>query len=338
MSRPGWKNISGRNARAWTRAAGVGLLAAGLAIFSGPASRAATADEAPVIRVGAALDDQGRPIVYAQQAGIFKKYGLDVQVSRMANGPAVAAAVAGGSLEFGKASTFAIIQAYAKGLPFTIVADIAYYDSQSPDTGLAVGVRSPITAPKDFVGKTIGVSALSDLNATSIRAWLAQNGVDPAQVKFIEVPPPAAVAAIVAGRIDGAFLLEPIYSAALAEGNVRIVARPYDAIARRWSDTAVFANTDWVKAHRDVVVRFTRALADSSAYIAGHETETAGVMAQFIGLDPATVVQLRHPGRSLSTQPAALQPVIDFAAKYNFIPKTFRAQDLICDCAISRIH
>jgi NitT/TauT family transport system substrate-binding protein len=316
----------------------VALIVTSLAMLQAPAlpAAAATVNELIPIRVGAAMDDQGRPIVYAQQAGIFKKYGLDVQVSRMANGPAVAAAVAGGSLDFGKASTFAIVEAYAKGLPFTIVTDLAYYDSDAPDSGLAVGLKSAINSPKDLIGKTIGVAGLQDINATSIRAWLDQASIDPTQVKFVEIPPPAAVAALVAGRIDGAFLLEPTYSAAMADGKVRILSHPYEVIGHRWSDTAVFANTEWVKNHRDVVMRFARALAESSAYIAAHETETSGVMAQFMGLDPAHVVQLHHPGRSLSTQPDALQPVIDFAAKYKFIPKTFRAQELICDCASAR--
>ena len=50
-----------------------------------------------VLRVATAGDDNAAPLLYADKAGLFKKSGLDVQITKMKSGAAIAAAVAGGS-------------------------------------------------------------------------------------------------------------------------------------------------------------------------------------------------------------------------------------------------
>lgn len=57
-------------------------------------------------------------------------------------------------------------------------------------------------------------------------------------------------------------------------------------------------------------------------------------MAEFGGIDPATVANIRHPERGVPIAPADLQPVIDAAARYKLIPKAFPAATMICGCAI----
>jgi len=94
----------------------------------------------------------------------------------------------------------------------------------------------------------------------------------------------------------------------------------------------LFSTTDWVAAHKDVLVKFNRAMREAAAYVAAHEDETKPLAAQFAGFDPATL-QNFHPGqRALSLGPADLQPTIDLAARFKLIPKVFPAGDIICDC------
>ena len=77
------------------------LAVAGLTIIASTALPVAiTAQPAPEhILVGASTDDVVRPLLYAVDAGLFKKAGLDVQLVKLPNGAAVAAAVAGGSIQ-----------------------------------------------------------------------------------------------------------------------------------------------------------------------------------------------------------------------------------------------
>ncbi len=297
-------------------------------------SGASVAQSDMIIHVGAAPDDQARPLLYAASAGLFKKAGLNVEITKLANGSAVAAAVAGGSLEIGKGSSLTAVQAHAKGLPFTVIGNLANYSTDAPDTAMIVLSKSSIKGPKDLAGKTIGVNGLQDFNSLTIRAWLEQNGVDAAQLQFVEIPLSSSLAAMEQGRIAATLALEPVYATSMASGKVRVIGFPWTAIGKHFSDAVMFANISWVAAHRDAVERFNRVMHDAAIYVAAHESETTYLPAQFGGFDPASLVKFHPPGRARSLDPSDLQPTIDAAAKFKLIAKAFPAQEMICDCAI----
>src|SRR5580700_6740468 len=237
------------------------LLALGSAGVSFPVG-AQTAPE--TILVGASSDDVVRPLLYAVDAGLFKKAGLDVQLVKLANGAAVAAAVAGGSIQLGKGSALTPIQAYAKGIPFIVTANLADYSSDSPN---------------------IAMVGLNDSNTLAVYSWLEKGGVDLTSVKFIELGNSAGAAALEANRVDAMMFLDPALSAALTNPNLRLLSYPNDALGRRFSVGTVFGFASWVNAHRDEVARFNRAVSAAEAYVAGHESETKDLEAKFADLD-----------------------------------------------------
>jgi NitT/TauT family transport system substrate-binding protein len=290
----------------------------------------------PVVRIGMSAADNGAPILYAVKAGLFKKYGVNVEVIKLGGSAPTAAALAGGSLELGSANPIAVVTAYGKGLPFTVVGEITSYDSTHPDVALVVSAASAIKSPKDLEGKTLGSNSLGDMNSISVLTWLSQRGVDTSTIKQVEVPPSAALAALDQNRIAGATVNEPFYSAAVATGRVRVLGYPYDAFGKRVANGLIFANIAWANEHRDVVERFMRALQEASAYIGAHENESAALVAQFGGADPAMMANVRHPRRGAAVDPADIQPMIDIAARYKLIPKAFPAEDIICTCALRK--
>jgi NitT/TauT family transport system substrate-binding protein len=304
------------------------------AVLLALAAAGASAQSADLIRVGTGPDDQAAPLIYAAKYGIYKKYGLNVDVQRLAGAATVAAALAGGSLEVGKASTMGAVTAIAKGLPFTIIANLGYYDAAEPDFAFLVGASSPIRTPKDLEGKTFGAVSLLDMNSVATFSWLDRNGVDRSTIKYAELPASATLAAIEQNRIVGATVYEPYLSAFLATGKVRVLGHPYDAIGRRFSDAVLFANAGWVAEHRDAVARFLRAVQESSTYIAAHENLSVQLIAEFGGLDPASIPNVPHAHRGVALSPGDIQPLIDAAAKYSVIPRSIPAQEMICSCAL----
>lgn len=308
----------------------LGLL--GLAAVGMP-SAGSTQTTSDSIMVGASSDDVVRPLLYAVDAGLFKKAGLDVQIVKLANGASVAAAVAGGSIQLGKGSSLTPIQAYSKGIPFVVTANLANYTSDSPTIALLALNSSPIHGAKDLVGKTIGVTSLNDISALGLYAWLEKNGVGQSSVKFIELGSSAGGAALEANRVDAMMFLEPVLSAAIATNNFRVISYPTDALGRRLSVGTLFGLASWVNAHRNEVTRFNAALSAAEAYVAAHENETKPLAARFAGLDPSQLANVRPSTRTTGIMTSDLQIVIDAAAKYNFIAKGFNANDLICECA-----
>lgn len=306
-------------------------IAALLALSSASATGQSAGDR---IRVGVGPDDDSLPLVYAAQAGLFQRAGLNVELERLSGGAAVSAALAGNSLEIGKAASASAIAAYARGLPFTVIGSVSYYDAKNPNIALLVDGRSGIRTAKDLIGQTLGAVSLQDLGSLGTFAWLDQRGVDWHDVRFLEIPASAALPAIEARRIVGMPVYEPFYSSDVATGEVRVIGYPFDAIADRFTVALMLANVAWVNDHPELVGRFLQTLQQASTYVAAHERELVPMLAQFSGADPALLSKIKHNGRGVAITPGDLQPVIDIEAKYGVIPKAFPAAGMICSCAL----
>ncbi len=316
----------------WLRTALLSLAVLGIA--SPAQSDAQTAF--PLIRVGAGPSDEGAALFYASETGLFKKYGLNVEIERMNGGAVIAAALAGGSLEIGKGSTASVVTAYTRGLPFTAIGSIANYNPERPDTALLVAAASPIKTAKDLVGQTLGAVTLQDMGTIATFAWLAQRDVDWHSLKFVELPASAMLTTMLTNRIVAAPVYEPDLSAALASGKYRSLGYPLESISRHFAEALLFGEAGWVNTHRDQVERFLRALSEASAYVAAHENEVAPIVATFEGVDASALTNTNHPSRGVGLTVSDVQPVIDTLAKYKVIAAPFDAQALICACAHRR--
>jgi ABC-type nitrate/sulfonate/bicarbonate transport system substrate-binding protein len=259
-----------------------------------------------------------------------------VDLQKLSGGAVVGAALAGGSLEIGKATSASVVAAFSRGLPFTIIGAISYYDADNPGVALIVPADSDIKVPTDLTGRTLGAVTLQDLGTLATYAWLDQHGVNWRTLKFVELPQSVALSAMQSNRIVGMPVYEPVFSADVATGKVRVLGYPFDAISRHFAEDVMFANVNWVSGHRDLIVRFLRVVRSASVYVSEHESEMIPILAQFSGADPAMLARLHHPGRGVVIGPRDLQPVIDINVKYNIISRTFSAQDLICTCAFRR--
>jgi NitT/TauT family transport system substrate-binding protein len=297
-----------------------------------PAATAAQAE--PVIRIGAGPDMTSLPIIYADKAGLFKKAGLNVDIQKLGGASVVGAALAGGSLDIGKGSTLSVATGFGRGLPFTIIGAIAAYNGDKPDLALIVLANSEVKTAKDLVGKVLADVSLQDMNTVATLAWLDQHGVDSASLKYVEIPATAALPAMESGRVVGSTVYEPIYTADMATGKVRVIGYPFDAISKHFVDSVLFANVNWVNAHRDLVERFLRVMKTATAYVGTHEDELTPVLAEYAGVDPVSIAKVHRPERRVTISAEDVQPVIDTAAKYKAIPKAFPATDLICSCAL----
>ena len=136
---------------------------------------------------------------WAQKSGVFRKYGLDADITIMASGSAAAAAMAGGSLEFARSSTLSLIEAHARGLHFVFVSPSSVYNTDAPTSGLVVAKDGPIHSAADLNGKMVSVPAVGDLDTIATSGWIDQNGGDSRTIKFLGLPHRAAPEAVISG-------------------------------------------------------------------------------------------------------------------------------------------
>jgi len=304
---------------------GIAALAAAVA-----APRAGSAQQArTVVRVASTLDDSLTPVLYGIQSGIFDRLGLDVQLQRGASGASLAAAVVGGAVDIGKSSPVAICTAHTHGIPLQIVDGSALYLSDAPITALIVPKGSPIHAGSDLNGKLAATPALQSLDQIATQAWVDDHGGDSSTVRFVELPQPAVMGALQAGRIDAATLVVPTLAEALASGQFRILGRPFDSIARRFLIAVWFTSRDYSGRNAETLRRFNDGFSQAAAYTNAHHAETVALLASYAHLDASVIAAMTRTTSALRLDAADLQPVIDAAAKYKVIQKSFPASDLM---------
>lgn len=278
------------------------------------------------IRVAVVAIDITAAVLYGVDQGFFRKRGLDIDLAFMTNGPATAAAVSGGSLEIGTAAVVTIANAHERGIPFVLVAPGAAYSSKQPTGALIALANSPLHAPKDLIGKTVGVTSLKGVSEMATWAWLDKNGISTDAVKFIEIPYADMGPALTAGRVDAVVAEEPNETILLSNGG-RVVATVNDAIGSEWLGGGWFCLLDYANAHPDIIRNFADGVAEAGDWANKNHEASAKILESYTK-QPINPNQKRafYPER---VSPALLQPLIDISAKYGLLKASFPAKDVI---------
>jgi NitT/TauT family transport system substrate-binding protein len=300
------------------------VLAIALALFCGAG---ATAQTTPVIHVGLApFEGQAGPY-YAQDLGLFKAAGLNVDIQQLNGGGAIVSAIAGGSLQIGGGTPLPLAQARSRGIKIVIIAPGYIYDYKAPTpiNALVVGVNSPYHNAKDLAGKTVAVTQVRGLDEVAVDAWLDANGADSHSVKFTEFPQNAMAEAVAAGRVDAAQLGDPALSDALEAGKVRILAKSYDAIGKRLFGSVWFTSEDWAAQHPDAARKFAAAINQAGAWATRNPVAAAAVLQKYMKVTYTRA----HEYHARTVDPAFIQPIIDAAVRYKLLTSPMNANDLI---------
>ena len=287
----------------------------------------AGAQSTPVIHLGLApFEGQAGPY-YAQDLGLFAAAGLNIDIQQFNGGAAVVAAIAGGSLQIGGGTPLPLAQARVRGIKIVLIAPGYIYDYKAPTpiNALLVGSNAPYHNAKDLAGKTIAVTQVRGLDEVAVDAWLDVNGADSHTVKFTEIPQNAMAEALATGRVDAAELGDPALSAALDTHKVRILAKSYDAIAKRLFGSVWFANEDWATQHPDIVRKFAAAINQAGAWATRNPVAAAIVLQKYMKVTYASA----HEYHARTLDPAFIQPIIDSAVRYKLLTTPMNAKELI---------
>ncbi len=260
----------------WRAAAAAALIGLSLA----PAAQAETK-----VRVGQpqAGTFQFVPLEVGIEAGIFKRHGIDVEVSSFGGGPRVQQAIAAGSIDIGLGSGPELALA-AKGAPEIAVAAMA----DAPySVLLAVLKDSPIKTAADLKGKTISISARG-----SLTDWLAHElsrlqGWGPDGFTIAPLGTTAAqTAALKTRQIDGMIVEANAGYRMEEDGTGRVVVQFGDLI-KTFHIYVIYARKAFAAEHPDAVRAFLAGWFDTIAYMQGHRAETIAIVQRSAQISPA---------------------------------------------------
>lgn len=279
------------------------------------------------VRLMGVQTDDLTPVYYAMQKGLYREAGLDIEMIPANSGTAATAAVVSGSYELGKGSVMASLLAHLRNLPLVLIANGVTWDANAPVTEAIVAADSPIKTAADLNGKIAAATALNDIVTLGVSVWMDKNGGDSKSLKWVELPNSAEEAALESHRVDLVCPNQPQLKAALDSGKVRLIGPYMNAIAQHFVIAVYFANTEWASKNPELARSFARVTYQSAAYTNSHQSETAAMMSEVTKIPIEIIRSYARPPGATSSDPALLQPVIDMAAKYKNIPRSFTAKD-----------
>lgn len=179
------------------------LLAAGL--FTAATASTVAAQETKIV-LGMSGWTGFAPLTLADKAGIFKKYGLNVEI-KMIPQKDRHLALASEAIQCAATTVETHVAWNANGVP---IVQIFQLDKSYGADGIAV--RGDIKSFADLKGKTIGVDAPGTAPYFGLAWMLSKNGMSLKDVKTTTLSPQASAQAFVAGQNDAAMTYEPFLS------------------------------------------------------------------------------------------------------------------------------
>lgn len=226
-------------------------------------------------------------VYFALDNGLFKREGLDVQVSRYAGSTTAIRALLSGDADVVETGGDTAFAAMENGAPVDIL-----FSPVARSTDVVVA-KAPIASLADLKGKRFAVSAPGSPGDVLGRLLLQKNGVDPSQVQFVALGSPAdRIRALLGGRVDATsgtiLVLSPVLEA-IAKGEVKILAslgEQFPAIPLSY----VIATEKYIKGQREPLIRFVRAYLEGLRWAQAHPEEAGQVAAKHILETPVPVL------------------------------------------------
>jgi NitT/TauT family transport system substrate-binding protein len=190
-----------------------------------------------------------------QEAGIFKKHSLTLDILYTQGAGETQQAVISGAADIGiSVGTFGALGGFSKGAPIRVIGatmtggnDLIWY----------VVADSPIKTMKDTAGKTVAYSTSGSSTHQTVLAFAKQ--FDVALRPTATGGPPSTFTQVMSRQVDVGWLVLPFGIEAADRGEIRFIAKASDIPHfRDQTIRVVMANADALAKRRDAFVRYMR--------------------------------------------------------------------------------
>lgn len=250
-----------------------------------------------------------------KEAGLFAKYGIDLEPIYMGGGINSLAALTSGAVDFLAAGSTATISARLGGADITIVA------VQSDRLDYTVFTHPDIKSVQELKGKIVTGTRPGASADSALRLYLRKNGLEPDKdVIFISVAESqqGRLNALVRGTVAGT-VLSPPFSGIAAKMGLRELA-DLRKIDIAYAGNSIAAMGPYLKAHPALVENFLKGYIESLHFFRTQKERTiTGIMRYLKMSDRARAEEGYDYYVDLMPQmpyptPAGVRSVLDFLA------------------------
>lgn len=214
-------------------------------------------------------------VLYAQEAGFFKRRGLDVQLMRFENQQDSSRAVLRGSLDAAFTSLWDVMQTDSRNdKPAVILVTNISYGSDG------IVAQPAIKSVKDLPGKRVGAK-LGTVNHLILLEALNMYQIKPDEVQIEDISNETAVELMLKGKLDAAVIWQPLLGETAKKilGNVVFTTKELDSLV---IDTLV-SRTTTVREKQLELTQFALAWFDLMHAVETKPTEVFKVVGQKLG-------------------------------------------------------
>ncbi|MGH3759223.1 ABC transporter substrate-binding protein [Actinophytocola sp.] len=312
------------------------LATAGCGLLGGSSDEAESTPAGPVekpkIKVGIIPSTDVAPLFIAQQQGIFKKHGLEVELVPLGGGGAAMTSLLGGDVDLTFASYPLLVQAVQKGKGKVNIKVVADASAAQPDVAaVVVKSDSPLRNPEDLAGKRIGVSSTGSMADLAVLAGMKAAKADTSGLQWKVMKFPDMLPKLQSGELDAAFLVEPFITVAQAQLGVWTVFQPLVGRLDGIGLTGYLALDKTTTAYPKTMAAYQRAVVEANRAAATPAGQDAirSALIEKAKVKPEIAPVLHLPTYPLTTDPTRLQRVPDLMREFGLIKQPFDMRPMI---------
>jgi aliphatic sulfonates family ABC transporter substrate-binding protein len=263
---------------------GIALSVAASLMLAGGAANAETK-----LRVGKAQPNQFAfvPTDIGVETGLFKKHGLDVEISSFGGDAKMMQALAadGVDIALGGGPAFAAV---AKGNPMKAVAALA----NAPNTIMLVVLKDgPIKSVADLKGKKVSVSTAGSLTFWLTMQLSRSQGWGNDGIKITPLGAAAAqVAALKTHQIDGVTTDSVTVYKLVEEGAGRVLAKFGDSV-KDFHVHVIYASNKLIKENPEAIKQFLAGWFDTIRFMKEHKDQSIEIASKRTGVSKGVATE-----------------------------------------------
>jgi ABC-type nitrate/sulfonate/bicarbonate transport system substrate-binding protein len=226
------------------------------------------------------------PLWAAQDAGIFKKHGLSIEIIAVGSSTRGVAAIVSGYLDIlaggGSSGVTSQLQGYT---------DMALFGNIIQTFLFSVMTQPSITDVSQLRGKRMGVTRFGGTLDFAARYYLKRHGMEAGKdVSFLQIGAmPDIAVAVASGAIESGVVGVPQNLLAKKQG-LRELA-DLSEIGARYALAAFLAKRSFLADNHETMVRFMRALVEGIHYVKTQPKEGMEILKRYTRIDAPDIIK-----------------------------------------------
>jgi NitT/TauT family transport system substrate-binding protein len=236
-----------------------------------------------VVRLATGVDPSYAAVYVAQDQGFFEDQGVEVEVSNLEGGPAMAQAIIAGQADMGTQSDATSVGQMGSDPNLT-----ALLDFQHSGTYIKVIWGPDVTAATDIEK----VATLPGLMTFATARYLESEGIDLDSVELVTATPPDVPIMLKNGDVDATVIYEPWATRSLDEAGGEVVGTigDFDVSYAQW----LITDAEWLADNEETAAKVAAAFDQANEFMRENPEETYKIVEDAIKLPAAEVEQIMN--------------------------------------------